>query len=241
MSTPEKPIESKKSPQDASQALTDVERLDLQRKLANPLDFPPEFRTWLEGFIETALPTSKSFQALAAAYSWPVGYFRIVPEDLSANSGAYVWTDPDTGLQGLYCNGAAVSQTTYAALYAAWGASKYKADSGGNFTLPDPRGRGLWLTGTHAACTLGDNDGVTESSRQPKHTHTDDLAISGDPFMTSISFGTINKGSATGNSPVYESNSPSTSAATVTGSVGSGMNGSDAVAHYFIGSLIVRI
>lgn len=37
--------------------------------------------------------------------------------------------------------GQAISQTTYATLYALYGASKYGADSGGNFLLPDLRGR----------------------------------------------------------------------------------------------------
>ena len=230
----------KKSPQNANQILTDADRA-LQTKLfANPLDFPPEFRTWLEGFLETAIPTSLAVSTTIAELAFPVGYFRIIPEDLSANSSAYVWTDSDTGLEFLYCNGAAVSQTTYAALYAKWGASKYAADSGGNFTLPDSRGRSLWFCGTNAACDLGDNDGVTESSRQVKHTHSDSISASG-TFVTSVSTTPIAAGVTGGSQSGVASVSAPTGSVGNSGSVGSGMSGSDAIAHYFIGSLVVRI
>lgn len=41
----------------------------------------------------------------------------------------------------LLCYGQAVSQTTYARLYAVLGANAYGTDGGGNFSLPDLRGR----------------------------------------------------------------------------------------------------
>lgn len=230
----------KKSPQNPSQILTDAERATMQKQLANPLDFPPEFRTWLEGFLETAIPSSAALRALAVGSAFPVGYFRTIPEDLSANTSEYVWTDSSSGLQFLYCNGAAVSQTTYAGLYAAWGASKFAADSGGNFTLPDCRGRSLWYCGTNAACDLGDNDGVTESSRQPKHTHSDTISAGG-TFVTSVSTTPIAAGVTGGSQSGVASVSTTTGSPSNSGSVGSGMSGSDAVAHYFIGSLVVRI
>lgn len=230
--------EPKKSPQNANQILTDADRALQARLFANPLDFPPEFRTWLEGFLETAIPTSLAVTSTIASLAFPVGYFRIIPEDLSANASEYVWTDDDTGLEFLYCNGAAVSQTTYADLYAKWGASKYAADSGGNFTLPDSRGRSLWFCGTNAACDLGDNDGVTEASRQVKHVHTDSLSASG-TFVTSLNI-TSDSQFVEGATSFVKSITTNTSSPGISGSVGSGMSGSDAVAHYFIGSLVVR-
>lgn len=233
--------EPKKSPQDASQILNDTERATMQRYLANPLDFPPEFRSWLEGFMETAIPSSASFTALATSLAFPVGRFSIAPEDLTANTSEYVWTDSITGLQFLYCNGAAVSQTTYASLYAAWGASKWLADSGSNFYLPDCRGRSLWFCGTNGACDLGDNDGVTEANRQPKHTHTDSLTLPNhihgpSGIVQPGGGGDIPAGSGYGQG---NTGNPTTNPS-IDGSVGSGMSGSDAVAHYFIGSLVVR-
>lgn len=234
--------EPKKSPQDASKTLTDAERAVMQKQLSNPLDFPPEFRTWLEGFIETALPTSASFQALAAAYAWPVGDFRIVPEDLSANTGAYVWTDSDTGLQGLYCNGAAVSQTTYADLYARWGASKYAADSGGNFTLPDTRGRSLFFTGTHADQDIGDSDGITLASRTPNHTHTGPSHThSGSSLTATPSYTSYDPRSGTVTSDKVVKDDLSISIGGSTGSGGTGNTGSSTVPYFHIGSLVVRI
>jgi hypothetical protein len=128
----------------------------------------------------------------------PTGVWLIVPEDLTANTSEYLYTDSRTGLEYLYCNGAAVSQTTYADLYAYWGASKWAADSGGNFSLPDSRGRELLLCGTHADCDLGDTIGpATESSRRgSKHGHAiTSLSITGAP--TAGTLGTSTTGAHT--------------------------------------------
>lgn len=48
----------------------------------------------------------------------------------------------------LLCDGTAVSQTTYAALYAIFGANRFGTDSGGNFALPDFRQRAPMGYGT---------------------------------------------------------------------------------------------
>jgi microcystin-dependent protein len=90
---------------------------------------------------------------------------KVIAKDLTAETGVYVYEDASG--QWLYCNGAAASQTTYATLYAFFGANAYAADSGGNFILPDCRGRALHFAGTNAATDLNDNDGVAEASRTP--------------------------------------------------------------------------
>lgn len=239
-------------------------------KPVNPLNLSGPDKSWLEDFIITTLPTNSAFQVLAQKMAYPVGFPRLIMEDLTANTSEYVWTDPVTGLGYLYCNGAAVSQTTYADLYAQWGASKWAADSGGNFYLPDTRGRSLFLCGTNSATDLGDNDGVTESSRQPKHTHTVTIATAsaGTPAGTvsitdpghahTVSIG-ANSGGGTRvkDDNAAETRTQATSSnttgisATFSGSAlsshghsgstaGSGMSGSDAVAHIVIGSLVVR-
>jgi microcystin-dependent protein len=234
--------------------------------------WPPETKSYLEDFISTVLPTSAAFQVLAQKMAYPIGVTpRVVMEDLTANTGEYVWQDPVTGLGYLYCNGAAVSKTTYADLYAVWGASKWAADVGATFILPDTRGRSLFLAGTNANATIADTDGVTESSRQPKHTHT----VSGAPGVGTLGVsdsghthgagsyalsgsyvisGALSNTSGGGNAMDYQTNPAvgGTSASATTGvtisgapsvgslAAGSGMSGSDAVAHIVIGSLVIR-
>ncbi len=73
----------------------------------------------------------------------------------------------------LLCDGAAVSRTTYAALFALIGASYGAGDGSTTFNVPDLRGRPPVGLGTHSDVnTLGNNDGVAVGSRTPKHTHT---------------------------------------------------------------------
>lgn len=215
-----------------------------------PVDWPVNVKSYLEDFITTVMPTSAAFQVLAQKMAYPVGFPRLIMEDLTANTSEYVWTDPVTGLGYLYCNGAAVSQTTYADLYAQWGASKWAADSGGNFSLPDTRGRSLWLCGTNANTDLGDTDGVSEASREPKHTHTStSLTVTGAPSLGTLALtfnGVITAGTGiaagtdlgTTTNPI--TGAPGLGTLDVGGTAGSGMSGSDAVAHIVIGSLVVR-
>ena len=47
---------------------------------------------------------------------------------------------PDAG-EWMECDGSAISQTTYAALYALFGAHRWGEDAGGNFCLPDAKRR----------------------------------------------------------------------------------------------------
>jgi hypothetical protein len=158
----------------------DPKDLELFSKLAaNPQDvISGQFRGYLEDFIRITMGTQKN-------WSLPVGSPLLIMKDLTAQTGEYVYTD-EQGIQYLYCNGAAVSQTTYAGLYAHVGANAFAADSGGNFTLPDARGRSLFFCGTHTNADLGDNDGATEANRQAKHAHTNGVtgSITGSPSLS---------------------------------------------------------
>jgi len=78
----------------------------------------------------------------------------------------------------LMCDGSAVSQSTYAALYAVIGVT-YGDPGGGNFNLPDLKGRFAVGKGTHVDVdTLADNEGVAEASRRPKHSHVHTIDLS---------------------------------------------------------------
>jgi len=73
----------------------------------------------------------------------------------------------------LLCDGSQVSQSTYSALYAIIGANKFGTDTGGNFFLPDLRGRVPVGLGTNADVdVIGDNDGAALADRRVKHKHT---------------------------------------------------------------------
>ena len=79
----------------------------------------------------------------------------------------------------LLCDGSTVSQTTYAALYAVVGANAFGTDSGGNFDLPDFRGRCAIGVGTGSGLTaraMGDTVGVEAhqltTAELAAHTHT---------------------------------------------------------------------
>lgn len=212
--------------------LTDEERDQLNRLLSSPLDLPATLVSYFEQRFRLLL-TVGNIQGLAQRIA-TVGEYKTIAKDLSANSSLYEYEDA----QGLwyYCNGASFSASDDPDLN----------DFLGGTTLPDCRGRSLWWCGTNAACDLLDDDGVSEASRQPKHQHSDSFSVSGSPggtFLTGISFGTISRGSAGAN--VYNTHTPSSGSPTkgslaISGSVGSGMNGSDAVAHVFIGSLLIK-
>jgi len=76
----------------------------------------------------------------------------------------------------LLCDGAAVSRTTYAALFTITSTLYGVGDGSTTFNLPDFRGRvpaGYAASGGHTdVATLGNNDGVAVANRRAKHKHT---------------------------------------------------------------------
>lgn len=157
-------------------SLSDSERSQVQRLLGFPLDLPTEFVTWMEERMRLLL-TSGNVLGLDQRVV-TVGSYKIIAKDLSANAGLYLYTDQQ-GLW-LYCNGAAFAGATYPELNTFLG----------GVTLPDSRGRSLWFCGSNAACSLLDNDGVAEASRQPAHTHSvAALTVIGAPGIGTLGVG----------------------------------------------------
>ena len=79
----------------------------------------------------------------------------------------------------LLCNGAAVSRTTYAALFAAIGTTFGVGDGATTFNVPDFRGRarigagaGAGLTNRALGATVGAETHVLATAELPAHTHT---------------------------------------------------------------------
>lgn len=212
---------------DPKASLTDKERATLTKILANPLDFPAEFPGWLDDFVRLRMTVS-NIAGFSTLMTGETGELLVVLADYTAQTSAY--TIEFKNQTWMYLNGATFDASVYASLNTYLGTN----------VLPDTRGRSLWLTGTHTALDLFDNDGVTESSRQPKHTHTDSISASG-TFVTSVSTTPIAAGVTGGSQSGVASVSAPTGSVGNSGSVGSGMSGSDAVAHIAIGSAFVHV
>jgi microcystin-dependent protein len=234
---------------------------------ANPMDLiQGQLKGYMEDFIRVTVGgggsgTGSGSTGTSAAYYVP-GDVKVTLADLTAQTSEYVFED-DSG-QWLYCNGVAVSQTTYADLYAAIGANAYGTDSGGNFFLPDPRGRALFFTGTHTNADLGDNDGAAVADRQAKHGHTNGVTFTPSNGTLAVTAGTLGVSPATvatggtafdvaagGAASVVDDLATTatsiTGAPALTGTVGGSIGGTigtgtsgDAPAHLVIGSLLVR-
>ena len=219
---------------DPTVALSDKERATLTKILANPLDYPAEFAGWLEDFVRVRL-TASSIAGIGS-YGGTTGELLLLAKDYTAQTGVY--TLDLKGGTWMYMNGATFAAASYPDLNAYLGTN----------VLPDTRGRSLFLAGTHAAAALFANDGVAVASRQPKHTHSDSLGVSGSPggtFVTSVTTNasTIMAGGTNGvitslNTPT---GSPTSGSLSVSGSVGSGMAGSDAIAHIILGSAFIHV
>jgi microcystin-dependent protein len=228
-----------------SDALDEKTRAIASALSANPMDLiQGQLKGYIEDFIRVTVGGGSSngsgSSGASAAYYVP-GDVKVTLADLTAQTSEYVFED-ESG-QWLYCNGVAVSQTTYADLYAAVGANAYGTDSGGNFFLPDPRGRALFFTGTHTDADLGDNDGVALASRTAKHSHTLSLAADShthtylDPLANVVN---LQAGATPISFPDGVATDPTgSSAPAVSGTVGTGTP-VDTPAHLFIGSLLVR-
>ena len=94
---------------------------------------------------------------------------RIVTAGPAGVVSAFAGTAAPTGW--LLCDGSQVSQATYAALYAVVGANAFGTDSGGNFFLPDLKGRTVIGVGVGTEIT-GVRGTLQGAATLPAHTHT---------------------------------------------------------------------
>jgi microcystin-dependent protein len=116
----------------------------------------------------------------------------------------------------LACQGQAVSQTTYAALYAAIGATWNTGGEGaGNFRLPDLRGMFVRGTGTNATGSssgaVGPSVGAYATDTYLNHSHTASQPAHSHTYTTP---GSNQNGGAAGSSYTFTSNGGSTSTGT---------------------------
>ncbi len=89
-------------------------------------------------------------------------------------TGDLVWSGRTSKTGFLIGDGAAVSRSTYADLFAIFGTTYGAGDGSTTFNMPDVQGRGIVGKGTHASVNaLGANEGiVTVANRTSKHNST---------------------------------------------------------------------
>lgn len=97
----------------------------------------------------------------------------------------------------LAANGAAVSRTTYATLFAAISTTYGVGDGSTTFTLPDLRGYFVRGVGTNSDATAAGTFGVKQADALKSHTHTV-VAGAGINWTNGGSYGTQYAGAATG-------------------------------------------
>jgi microcystin-dependent protein len=125
--------------------------------------------------VTTGVPTPTTTDAIASK-----GYVDTVLASFGglpvATMVDFAASSPPTGW--LLCDGAAISRTTYASLFAVIGVAHGVGDGSTTFNVPDMRGRASIGTGTGAGLTtraLGDSGGeethVLTIPEMPAHTH----------------------------------------------------------------------
>jgi microcystin-dependent protein len=108
---------------------------------------------------------------------------------------AYVPGAPISGW--LYCNGDAVSRSTYANLFAAIGTTYGVGDGSTTFNLPDLRGVFLRGRDDGKGYDSGRAIGTYQADDNKAHTHTVSAYIGGSSFAISSNPGNANFGSET--------------------------------------------
>ena len=220
-----------------------------EQVLGSPIQYPPGLRAFVEDIVrQVALTSMPKVTQEILRVVFPTGFMRVVPEDLTAQTGLYLWEGDETG-EWIYCNGATLT-ATYQDLI----------DYLGTSTLPDLRGRAPMFCGTHADMDLWDNDGVAESSRRAQHQHTESLSgssaglsITGSPggtFVTAVNVTNDTQFIEGATNFVKSLTAPTGSptagtldvagTVSISGTVGAGMDASDKIAHQVIGSLLIR-
>jgi prepilin-type processing-associated H-X9-DG protein len=94
--------------------------------------------------------------------------------------GDVMWSARTTKTNFLFCDGSAVSRSTYSLLFTQIGTAFGAGDGSTTFNIPDLQGRHPVGKGTNAdVSALGANEGVgTVASRRPKHRTSDNLTVS---------------------------------------------------------------
>lgn len=185
----------------AQEPLSDREIELVKRVFSDPFSIPIEFYAWLKAKLESDPPlftTASIFgfrsqlaaTVAASAPTVPVG-------SIMDYAGS---TDPD--VHWLICDGRAVPQATYPVLFGIIAHTYGPDPGGGNFLLPDFRGRVAVGKGTHTDVdALGENDGAALANRRPKHKHAVSFAGGSSPTgdVLAIDSSNLKGGSGSGN------------------------------------------
>lgn len=124
-------------------------------------------------------PSGTSFEHTVSAIEWREANAHVNDASSHPPVGGVMFTADDVAPPGwLLCNGAAVSRTTYAALFALLGTIYGAGDGASTFNLPDLRGRAVIGAGQGVGLTnrsLGDLPGAETHTltvaQMPSHAH----------------------------------------------------------------------
>ena len=182
------------------------------------------------GTTDTQTLTNKTLDSTSPTAFLPPGVF--LPYGGSSASVPAGW---------LYCNGAAVSRTTYAALFAVLGENYGPGDGSTTFNLPDLRDRGvIGATGGNPRGTTGGSATKTiTSANLPTHTHgagTLDTNTTGSTHTHNLSATNIATGTATGTAPGRVARGNTTASADIPAIVNDTGSGNSGHTHGVTGS-----
>lgn len=141
---------------------TEYERGLQKRLFSEVTDFPLEFRNWLKKFIESSDILLSQNQISPPGPGFPPLIWG--PGIIIPYAGG---TAPPNSLP---CNGAALSRTTYKALFDEIGTLWGPGDGSTTFNVPDFRDRALYGQGSKVS--LAGNEGGALGTRGPRHSHT---------------------------------------------------------------------
>ena len=163
-------------------------------------------------------PTTQTTGTLITAAIWNtdmvdnIAYLKAKQDDMSPIGALTMWPTDTAPDEWLLCDGSDVSQTTYADLFAVIGTT-FGAPGGGNFTLPDLRGRVVIgqddMGGTSAnrvtdanadsiAGTGGSEDHTLTEAELPAHDHPISLRDGSGPTGSDVKISNASGGSGTG-------------------------------------------
>jgi microcystin-dependent protein len=133
----------------------------------DPADGPDGIRDLADAVDATVKGQTDSLASRIATLESQVAALSAV----GAQPGDFLVSGRATTPSGyLLCDGAAVSRTTYAALFAAISTDFGPGDGASTFNLPDYRGRTIVGVGPHADVNArGKSDGLLAANRRPKH------------------------------------------------------------------------
>jgi Phage Tail Collar Domain len=127
-------------------ALSEHELQQIERLLGDPVVYPAAFKNWINAWIEDNppnIPWTNLRGIPDSVYDTPATLMTAATQSSEGVAvppigSVYLWPTEFAPANHLACNGAAVSRTDYADLFATIGTSQGMGDGSTTFNLPSP-------------------------------------------------------------------------------------------------------